>query len=148
MARKNKQGDYSYTRTACLRDREHEGRFAVIQIDAQHSRVVRRRADGSAEGDGELVRTADLIDLKSTHIVPMGQRGTLTPPGEVRRALGIEEGMMVEIIQEEDHFRVRPLKPLPRSVKAADLDDLVSRITPENTHAEVSFGGPVGREIW
>ncbi len=28
-----------------------------------------------------------------------------------------------------------------------DLDDLLNRITPENRHEAVEFGGPVGKEV-
>ena len=149
MVRKNKLGEYSYSRTAIVRGREGDGRYAVIQKDRDHSRVVRRCSDGSAPGVGELVRTADLFDLRPTHIVPTGQRGTITLPGEFRRDLGIEEGTPLEIIQEDDgRLSIRPLSPIPREGHAAELNDLVDRITPENLHGEVSTGEAVGRESW
>ena len=62
----------------------------------------------------------------------------------------------------------RPKKPLKRTI-AAELEDLskderqikqtssasdpsleemLARITPENLHAEIDWGAPVGREVW
>jgi antitoxin MazE len=32
--------------------------------------------------------------------------------------------------------------------KEYDLAELVKKITPENLHCEVDFGGPVGKETW
>jgi antitoxin MazE len=32
--------------------------------------------------------------------------------------------------------------------KEYDLTELVKAITRENLHAEVAFGGPVGKEVW
>ena len=102
MARRTKSGDYSYSRTAKVRGREDHGRFAVIQKDGDQARVVRRRPDGTAPGPGELIPAADLVDLRPTEVVVLGQRGTLTLPGDFRRDLGLEEGTPMEIIPEED----------------------------------------------
>lgn len=148
MARKNKLGDYSYTRTARVRGREADGRFAVIQCDREHTRVVSRREDGTAAGAGELVRTADVFDLKPTHVVPTGQRGTLTLPQEMRRDLGIEEGTPLEITLEDGRLSIRPLSRNSSGGPSAELVNLVARITPENRHGEVSTGDAVGKESW
>lgn len=32
--------------------------------------------------------------------------------------------------------------------KEETLEDLVARITPENRHKKIDWGGPVGKEIW
>jgi antitoxin MazE len=149
MARKNKSSDYSYTWTALIRGREDDGRYAVIQKDRDQSRVARRRQDGTAIGTGELVSTADLFDIKPTHIVPTAQRGTITLPGEFRRDLGIEEGTPLEITREEDgRLSILPLRRVPDEGPGVELSDLLDRITPENLHGEVSTGEAVGRESW
>jgi antitoxin MazE len=148
MARRNKQGDYSYQRTARLRGRDDEGRFAVIQRGPDQTRVARRRPDGSAEGDGFLVPSVDVQDIRPTRIVPTGQRGTITLPDEFRRSLGIEEGTPLEIIEQEEVLSIRPLSRPGTSATAHDLDDLLGRITPENLHGESDTGGPIGGEVW
>jgi antitoxin MazE len=149
MARRGKSGDYSYSQTARIRGHENDGRYAVIQIDRDQSRVAPRRPDGTAIGPGMLVRTADLFDLKRTQIVPTAQRGTITLPGDFRRDLGIEQGTPLEITLEVDgRLSILPLRRMPTAGPAADLDDLLGRITPENVHGEVSTGEAVGRESW
>jgi antitoxin MazE len=149
VARKSKTSGYSYSRTATIRGREEHGRYAVIQKGREHTRVVRRRPDGTAPGPGELISTEDLVDLRPTEVVVLGQRGTLTLPGDFRRDLGLVEGTPLEILLEEDGtISIRPL------VKSADaglmmaLEDLLDRVTPENLHHEVTTGEAVGREAW
>ena len=71
--------------------READGRFAVIQVGCEQTRVVRRLPDGTAEpGDGVLVPTADVSDVRATYLVPPGQRRTITLPLELCRNLGVE----------------------------------------------------------
>lgn len=149
MPRRTKSGDYSYSRTARIRGREDDGRYAVLQKDRDHSRVARRCPDGTAIGTGELVKTEDLFDIKPTHIVQMAQRGTITLPGEFRRDLGIEEGTPLEITREEDgRLSILPLSRVPAVGLAADLNELLGRITRDQLHGEVSTGDAVGRESW
>jgi antitoxin MazE len=146
MARRNKNGDYSYTRTARVAGETE--RVAVIQLDHEHSRVARRRPDGTAEGDGWLVPSAEVVDVKPTHIVLTGQRGVVTLPQEVRRDLGLDEGRPLELVVEEDgRITIRPLSRIGPS-PAVELRSLLAQMTPENLHDEVSTGGAVGREVW
>ena len=55
--------------------------------------------------------------------------------------------------QVED-FRVTEIKQTrrKRTAKQPDkeltLDDLIANITPENRHAAIEWGPPVGKEIW
>ena len=55
--------------------------------------------------------------------------------------------------QVED-FRVTEIKQTrrKRTAKQPDkeltLDDLIANITPENRHAAIDWGPPVGKEIW
>ena len=146
MARRTKSEGYSYSRTGIILGRERDGRYAVIQIDRENSRVVRRRADGTAEpGPGELVPTSDVSDIRATYLVPPGQRRTITLPLELCRNLGVEEAPMLEILEEDGGFRVRPLAHLPQTQPT--LAELLAGITPENLHAEIDLGPPVGREV-
>lgn len=56
---------------------------------------------------------------------------------------GLEQGSFVNIISERGGLVLRPAKK-----KAYSLKELVKKITPENRHEEVNWGGPVGNEIW
>ena len=115
MARKNKaDGDYSYHRTAVVRGREDQGRFAVIERNRDHTRVVMQASETARHrARGYSFQLSDVLDLKPTEVVPTGQRGTITLPSEFRRDLGIEEGTPLEIIREDDgRLSIRPLTPI------------------------------------
>jgi antitoxin component of MazEF toxin-antitoxin module len=151
MPRRTRTGDHSYSRTCKVRGREAEGLYAVIQIGpGERARIARIRADGSAEAAAEeLISTRDVCEMRPTHVVPTGQRGTITLPGEFRRHLGIEEGTPLQIILEADgRLSVRALDRIAAPGPMVELDDLLSRITPENLHAEVDTGAPIGREAF
>lgn len=149
MARKNKAGAYSYTRSAQVRGLTGNRRYAVIQRDREQTRVVPIEPDGTAAGDGVLVPTTDVYDVRPTHIVPTGQRGTITLPSELRRNLGIEEGTLIEITQQADgRLSIRPLKPRRAEDTLAQLEVLLRGITPANLHSEVATGEAVGLEAW
>ena len=123
--------------------------WAVIVQSRDHTRVARIRADGTADvHTEELVLTSDVIEIKPTHVVPTAQRGTVTLPAEVRRNLEIEEETPLQIIEEDGWFSVRPLNRLRAASPEVELNELLSRITPENLHGEVSAGDAAGREAW
>jgi antitoxin MazE len=149
MARRNASGEHVYTRTAKLRGREQDGRYAVIVQSRDQARIARLRPDGSADSASEeLVPSSELMEVRPTRVVPTGQRGTLTIPGEFRRELGIEEGTLLQIIQEEDgRLTIRPLRAAEEE-PVESLEELLARVTPENIHEAIPFDGPVGREVW
>ena len=47
----------------------------------------------------------------------------------------------------DDEVRLKKARPRPRRSKYT-LAQLLDGVTPENVHAEVDFGGPVGKEVW
>ena len=55
----------------------------------------------------------------------------------------IQEGSLVEIATSDEKIVIKPIHKT-----AFKLKTLVSRITPENLHAEVDTGAPAGREAW
>jgi AbrB family looped-hinge helix DNA binding protein len=149
MARKHRRDEYSYSRTGMVRGREKHGRYAIIRQDRDQTRVVGRLADGTAPGPGELVPTADVFDVKATHVVPIGQRGTITLPGDIRRRLGLDEGNPVEIVEEADGcLSLRALYPTATEAAGLQLSDLLDRVTADNLHGEISTGSASGREAW
>jgi antitoxin MazE len=111
--------------------------------------VARLRADGTADArTEELVPTSHVIEIKTTYVVPTGQRGTVTLPADLRKSLAIEEDTPLLITEEDGWFAVRPLSPPAVTVAVARLEELMDRATPENLHGEVSTGEAVGRESW
>lgn len=53
--------------------------------------------------------------------------------------VGIEEGSEIDFDMEDVQLNVKP--------KSATLHEILSRITPDNIHNEVSTGGQQGREV-
>ncbi len=146
MARRSKSGEYSYSRTAQVRGREADGRFAVIQLDGKHTRVVKRRCNGTAPGPGELVPSDQVFDIKLTRVVPTGQRRTVTLPLDVCNEIGIKEDTPLEITLESDGRL--SIVPLRAEGTSDQLDELLLKVTNENLHGEVSTGDAVGGEAW
>lgn len=56
---------------------------------------------------------------------------------------GVSEGTAVDISVASGDIIIRPLRR-----RHLDLDDLLAKVTPENIHAEIDTGAPVGREAW
>ncbi|MFE5321771.1 AbrB/MazE/SpoVT family DNA-binding domain-containing protein [Paenibacillus sp. NPDC056579] len=61
-------------------------------------------------------------------------------PKSLAMKVGIEEGTEVDLDIEEGHLVIKP--------KSITLDELLSQITPDNVHTEISTGEPQGRETW
>ena len=55
----------------------------------------------------------------------------------------IKEGSLVEVAVSNGELVAKRVRET-----TFDLKELVAKITPDNIHAEVATGGPVGREIW
>ena len=64
-------------------------------------------------------------------------------PKAMAEECGIQADSPIEIIREENTIIIKPI-----TKKRISLDLLLSEITEENLHSEVSTGKPVGREIW
>ena len=56
--------------------------------------------------------------------------------------LGLDVGIELEVSVEQGALVLRP------SRRRYTLEELVSRITPENVHGETDWGPLVGRESW
>lgn len=61
-------------------------------------------------------------------------------PNAFVRELNLRNGSTVEITQEQGKIIICAQPP--------SLDELLSRVTPETLHDEVSTGNAVGKEIW
>ncbi|WP_342438311.1 AbrB/MazE/SpoVT family DNA-binding domain-containing protein [Paenibacillus sp. FSL L8-0436] len=61
-------------------------------------------------------------------------------PKSLALKVGIEEGSEVDLDVEDGHLIIKP--------KSATLDEILSQVTPENLHNEVSTGKQQGREVW
>lgn len=70
-----------------------------------------------------------------------GNSASVRIPASVMAAAGLRLDQAVEV--REDNGRV-VIEPVER--EDYDLAQLLNAITPENTHGEIDFGMPVGRE--
>jgi antitoxin MazE len=77
-----------------------------------------------------------------TQIGKWGNSLAVRIPGTYAKDLDLKEGMDLDVSLVEGGIL---LSPQPRRYS---LEELVSRITPENTHEETSWGETLGRETW
>lgn len=83
------------------------------------------------------------MDGVRSKIQKWGNSLALRVPKAFASELGIDEGAAVELSIDQDRLLVSPA-----STKARALTRLVSKVTAENMHAEVTTGAAVGREAW
>ncbi|MGM1050549.1 MAG: AbrB/MazE/SpoVT family DNA-binding domain-containing protein [Bacillota bacterium] len=61
-------------------------------------------------------------------------------PKALAMKVGLEEGSEIDLDVEDGHLVIKP--------RTNTLEDLLSKITPDNLHSEVQTGEPQGRESW
>ena len=64
-------------------------------------------------------------------------------PKVIARECGIDLNTDIEIIQDKGNVILKPVEK-----KKYSLHSLLSQVTEENLHSEVSTGNPVGKEFW
>ncbi|PSQ90184.1 MAG: AbrB/MazE/SpoVT family DNA-binding domain-containing protein [Bacteroidetes bacterium QS_8_64_10] len=79
-----------------------------------------------------------------TRIAKWGDSLAVRIPEALARELRFREGSPVTIRAKEEELVVESAP----DDEPFDLDELVSRITDENQHESVDFGGPAGEETW
>ena len=77
-----------------------------------------------------------------TQIGKWGNSLAVRIPGTYAKDLELKEGMELEVCLVEGGILLCP------HPKQYSLHELVSRITPENTHGETDWGEALGREAW
>ena len=81
-----------------------------------------------------------------TEFLKWGNSLALRIPVAFARDLGASEGKPADMTVENGALVVKVARPKKR--RRYRLEALVERITEENRHAEVDWGGPVGNEVW
>lgn len=61
-------------------------------------------------------------------------------PKTLAMEVGLEEGSEIDLDVEDGHLVIKP--------RTSKLEDLLSKITPDNIHSEVQTSDPQGRESW
>lgn len=77
----------------------------------------------------------------TTKVQKWGNSLAVRIPVGIAEAISIDQGSEVEIIVENQMIILKPKKSIP------SLEDLLSKINPENRHEEVDFGELEGNEI-
>jgi len=78
-----------------------------------------------------------------TQLARWGNSLAVRIPKPVAAAAKLKRGDDLELdVEGPGRVRIRKRKRKPT------LEELVSRITPENRHAETDWGGPAGKELW
>jgi len=73
-----------------------------------------------------------------TNVSRWGNSLGIRIPSCIAKQLGISEGVLVELVVEDDHLLIH---------KVYRLELLLAKITPENIHSEIDTGSSVGGEI-
>ena len=63
-------------------------------------------------------------------------------PAQAVLDLDLHEGSRLEVTADHGRLVLTPSEAHPT------LDELISRITPENRYDETDWGPPVGKEVW
>ena len=78
-----------------------------------------------------------------THVQKWGNSLGVRIPKNIAEDIHVEDGATVEMHVVEGYLVIAPIgKP------TYTLDELVSKITPENRHDLIDFGPPRGKEVW
>jgi antitoxin MazE len=72
-----------------------------------------------------------------------GNSASVRLPAAVMQAAHLHVNDAVDVREESGCIVIEPVRR-----KEYDLGELVMRISRENVHEEVEFGGPVGKEVW
>lgn len=72
-----------------------------------------------------------------------GNSAAVRIPAAVMEAAHLALDEAVEVREQSGHIVIEPIER-----KEYDLKELVEKITPENRHEELDFGGPAGQEVW
>jgi antitoxin MazE len=72
-----------------------------------------------------------------------GNSAAVRIPSTVLQAARLRLEDSVDVREEAGRIVI---EPAPR--KEYSLSELLKRITPENLHEKVDFGGPIGKEAW
>lgn len=62
-------------------------------------------------------------------------------PQHLAKKYNITPGTKIQVTDDGKQIILSPKRPKPT------LEELVAKCTPENSHEEIDFGGPVGREL-
>ena len=77
------------------------------------------------------------------HVKKWGNSASVRIPATILAAARLRIDDPVEVREEDGRIVIEPVKE-----RSFDLDAMLDAVTPDNIHAEVETGTPVGREAW
>lgn len=83
--------------------------------------------------------------MQTTTIQKWGNSYAVRIPREAINSMELAECQAVQIEETEDG---KSLTVTPSSQATLSLESLLTRITPENKHEELSWDAPAGKEVW
>ena len=78
-----------------------------------------------------------------TQIQKWGNSLAVRIPQAFASEIGLKTETPVELSVTDGRLVIAPVVE-----DSITLDDLLAGITPDNIHAEIDFGKPIGREVW
>ena len=75
-----------------------------------------------------------------SHVAQWGSSLAIRIPKPLAEELELQAGTAVQLSAQDGRLTV--------ARKELDIDEMISRITPENRHGEWDMGSPQGKEIW
>lgn len=78
-----------------------------------------------------------------TKIQKWGNSLGLRIPKNIAQDAGVGEGTTVDLTLKDGQLIVSPARS-----RSYDLKHLLAKVTPQNIHEEIEYGGPFGREVW
>ena len=72
-----------------------------------------------------------------------GNSAAVRIPAAIMQSIRLQLDQAVDVREESGRIIIEPIQS-----PEYDLDELLSRITPDNLHEPVDTGAPVGREAW
>ncbi len=79
----------------------------------------------------------------STKVKKWGNSLAIRIPLSVAQNLGLQINSQIQITSDGTTATLKPESP-----KKLKLQDLLDKVTPENTHGLNDWGTPVGKELW
>ena len=76
------------------------------------------------------------------HVKKWGNSAAVRIPAATLAAAGLKTDDAVDVREENGRIVIEKVRA------KIDLDEMISRITPENRHDVVDWGPPVGKEVW
>ncbi|WP_414620114.1 AbrB/MazE/SpoVT family DNA-binding domain-containing protein [Calothrix sp. CCY 0018] len=79
----------------------------------------------------------------NANVAKWGNSLAIRIPQNIAKEIDVTEGSVVDFSVKDGNLIV-----VPKRRKRYSLEELVSQITPENSHDEIDSGVAVGKEVW